>query len=432
MKILSTKSTAEDRRGPAEAEVTLEEFEVKPDTLQMGLEGGRVPHEVEALIQQAIDKGAPLEGALQKQMTAGLDQDLSGVRIHIGPNADKLCRQLSARAFTIGSDIFFQRGAYAPTSLSGRRLIAHELVHVIQQRTGEVSGDENCMVVRPVDDIFEQNADAIATQVVAGGRWDSVTSVFRTQASRSFTIQRTATRMVRAANTAPPAAVAPLNHGSQNCHEFVLGCLLHAEYFTPNNWQLLRAIASQFLMPNTVATWIATHIHQPRRVLVRADVTNPGAMAPRPGDILFTSRLASNNIQHSMIVVQGVVAVAAAGPGAVPAVPTMLIRGFNNAGTFNDPTMPGGLAASAGAGVYDNTDRDIAHGYLWDPPGLNQQFGVPGARLFLHLVRYQHAANHLLAAIGFGHVVRRFAGWQHAPPIPVRPPGCAHLPCPWF
>jgi hypothetical protein len=59
--------------------------------------------------------------------------DFSQVRIHTGTQADQAARALNAYAFTVGRDIVFKAGHYAPDELAGRRLLAHELAHTIQQ-----------------------------------------------------------------------------------------------------------------------------------------------------------------------------------------------------------------------------------------------------------------------------------------------------------
>jgi hypothetical protein len=73
-------------------------------------------------------------------MERAFGADFTGVRAHTGAEADMLNRSLGARAFTAGQDIFFRRGSYDPASRSGRRLLAHELSHVVQQDTGVSSG----------------------------------------------------------------------------------------------------------------------------------------------------------------------------------------------------------------------------------------------------------------------------------------------------
>lgn len=68
----------------------------------------------------------------------GLVCDFSGVRVHTDSKAAKTARALDALAYTVGSNIVFAKGQLAPQTLSGRRLLAHELVHVVQQqKTGE-------------------------------------------------------------------------------------------------------------------------------------------------------------------------------------------------------------------------------------------------------------------------------------------------------
>lgn len=77
--------------------------------------------------------GRPLDPALRAGFEARFGTDLSAVRLHTGGRAARQARALRAQAFTVGTDIAFGAGHYAPTSTTGRRLIAHELVHVLQQ-----------------------------------------------------------------------------------------------------------------------------------------------------------------------------------------------------------------------------------------------------------------------------------------------------------
>jgi hypothetical protein len=84
-------------------------------------------------------------------------QDFSGVRVHAGPQANTLARSYNARAFTMGSDIYFGQGEYSPSSKGGQHLLAHELTHVVQQGTSSV-GMRNAyrsLFNTPVDTINE-------------------------------------------------------------------------------------------------------------------------------------------------------------------------------------------------------------------------------------------------------------------------------------
>ncbi len=62
-----------------------------------------------------------------------MDADFSGVRIHRDAEAASLAKDVNAKAFTIGGDVFFGAGQYQPGSSAGKRLIAHELTHTVQQ-----------------------------------------------------------------------------------------------------------------------------------------------------------------------------------------------------------------------------------------------------------------------------------------------------------
>jgi len=89
--------------------------------------------------------GARLPEALQRKMEACFKTDFSDVRVHITPQA----RAIGALVFTIGSHVHFAPGQYQPETAYGRRLLAHELAHVVQQRQGRVQppGGSNLAIV---------------------------------------------------------------------------------------------------------------------------------------------------------------------------------------------------------------------------------------------------------------------------------------------
>ena len=77
--------------------------------------------------------GRPLEPTLRATMESRFAHDFSRVRVHADGPAEASAAALQARAYTIGSHIAFARGAYDPASEAGKRLVAHELAHVVQQ-----------------------------------------------------------------------------------------------------------------------------------------------------------------------------------------------------------------------------------------------------------------------------------------------------------
>jgi hypothetical protein len=91
--------------------------------------------EVTQQIQSAQGTGQALPVALQPSLEAAFGMDFSGVRLHTDPRANTLNRDLQARAFATGQDIFFRQGEYKPHTADGLRLLGHELQHVQQQNT---------------------------------------------------------------------------------------------------------------------------------------------------------------------------------------------------------------------------------------------------------------------------------------------------------
>ena len=127
-----------------------------------------VDEDVAARINRERGSGQPLDSAVQAQAGKAMGYDMGHVRVHTSAEADALTHSLSAQAFTTGSDIFFRSGAYDPHTEAGQNLIHHELTHVVQQETGNVSGNTAGMVVNPPGDAFEREADAVASSLAQG------------------------------------------------------------------------------------------------------------------------------------------------------------------------------------------------------------------------------------------------------------------------
>jgi hypothetical protein len=80
-----------------------------------------------------VTRGRPLDGASREFFEPRLGQNLENVRVHTDNAASDAARQLRASAFTVGDNIFFAAGQFSPDRTEGRKLLAHELVHTIQQ-----------------------------------------------------------------------------------------------------------------------------------------------------------------------------------------------------------------------------------------------------------------------------------------------------------
>ncbi|GAA4384204.1 DUF4157 domain-containing protein [Agromyces bauzanensis] len=84
--------------------------------------------------------GSALEPAVRTDMESRLGHDFGDVRVHTDASAHDSARSVGAHAYTVGTNVVFQRDAYDPGSLAGRTTLAHELTHVVQQRSGPVDG----------------------------------------------------------------------------------------------------------------------------------------------------------------------------------------------------------------------------------------------------------------------------------------------------
>jgi len=100
-----------------------------------GLPGSRA---VAAVVQRQIESlrggGTPLPNQIRALFEPRFGCDFSHVRVHTDLQAAKTAQALNAAAFTVGRDVMFGAGQYAPETSEGRRLLAHELTHVVQQR----------------------------------------------------------------------------------------------------------------------------------------------------------------------------------------------------------------------------------------------------------------------------------------------------------
>ena len=95
--------------------------------------GGFASPEITQQLSSSRGGGQPLPAETNQFMSSAFGTDFSGVEIHTGSDAVQMNRQLGAKAFTYGNDIYFNTSEYNPNSTNGKRLLAHELTHITQQ-----------------------------------------------------------------------------------------------------------------------------------------------------------------------------------------------------------------------------------------------------------------------------------------------------------
>jgi len=113
--------------------------------------------------------GQPLGAAERRFFEPRFGHDFAQVRVHTNPQAAQSAHAIQARAYTLGQHIVFGRGEYAPDDTQGRRLLAHELTHVVQQGAGGSSGRDGVVRRAPNRELERQAAAKRLQDEKAGG-----------------------------------------------------------------------------------------------------------------------------------------------------------------------------------------------------------------------------------------------------------------------
>ena len=113
--------------------------------------------------------GRPLEPDVRDDMEARLGHDFSDVRVHDDTAAAASATAVNAHAYTVGSNVVFQRDKYDPSTQEGKTTLAHELTHVVQQRSGPVDGTSapGGIKISNPSDRYEREAAANAERVMS-------------------------------------------------------------------------------------------------------------------------------------------------------------------------------------------------------------------------------------------------------------------------
>jgi hypothetical protein len=115
---------------------------------------------VAADIRRASASGQPLPLGVRRFMEPRFKADFSQVKVHTDDRAASLSRQLNARAFAVGSNVFFGKGQFRPETGEGKELIAHELTHTIQQGAAVQRSED---VVQRSEDVVQRSEDVSVT-----------------------------------------------------------------------------------------------------------------------------------------------------------------------------------------------------------------------------------------------------------------------------
>lgn len=151
--------------------------------LQRKAHSAHDPVEVPAAVSEVLrSPGQPLQDDLRGVMQARFGADFSRVRVHADAHAGTSARAVDAAAYTVGHHVVFGAQQFAPSTERGRRLLAHELAHVLQQ--GAQPAVTNGLAIGAVGDAHEAQADRAADAVMRGGHAPAIGSAPRATLQR--------------------------------------------------------------------------------------------------------------------------------------------------------------------------------------------------------------------------------------------------------
>ena len=129
---------------------------------------GAMPQTAPPIVHETLrSPGEMLDRETRAFFESRFGQDFSGVRIHTDSRAAESARAVNALAYTVGRDIAFAPGRFAPATTEGRRLLAHELTHTLQQpHRSSLGAVQTKLGVGDPGDTYEREADRVASRIM--------------------------------------------------------------------------------------------------------------------------------------------------------------------------------------------------------------------------------------------------------------------------
>jgi hypothetical protein len=159
---MSERTTSQRQTAPSHGSTP-----VGSSLLQRRSADGAEPSAVPPIVHEVLGSpGQPLDAETRAFMEPRFGHDFGRVRVHADGKAAESAREVNALAYTVGDHVAFAPGRFAPATVPGQRLLAHELAHVVQQR--EVIGTEP-IAFGPTDALAEREAHSAAGVVLSGG-----------------------------------------------------------------------------------------------------------------------------------------------------------------------------------------------------------------------------------------------------------------------
>src|SRR5262245_24007541 len=166
MESLLQRKCACGRPKPAGGECGACQEKKRDEMLQRRASGSMGRTEVPAVVHEVLrSPGQPLDRATQAFMEPRFGHDFSRVRVHTDTKAAESAQAVNALAYAVGKDIAFAPGQYAPSTVEGQVLLAHELTHVAQQ-AWTTPVPRGGLRIAPPDGALEREAENFATRIL--------------------------------------------------------------------------------------------------------------------------------------------------------------------------------------------------------------------------------------------------------------------------
>ncbi len=137
--------------------------------LQRHANGSAAPAVAPPIVHDVLrSSGQPLEKDAQSYFASKFEHDFSHVRVHTDEQAAESALAVRALAYTVGNHVVFGAGRYSPANSGGRRLLAHELTHVVQQRHNSVPSPQYSLEIGPSHDRYEREAEQLSERMTSG------------------------------------------------------------------------------------------------------------------------------------------------------------------------------------------------------------------------------------------------------------------------
>jgi outer membrane protein OmpA-like peptidoglycan-associated protein len=183
--------------------------------------------------------GRPLDGATRAYFEPRFGHDFGKVRVHADPQANESAQSVNALAYTVGPHIAFASGLYRPHAAGGQQLLAHELTHVVQQKSGVPA--YGSLRIGPEGDSHEREAEAASAAIGSGPQ-----AALPSPAAAPASVQRVCGR----AGIGKPGGCTGINGDLAGEHYlFVVDC----DDFRPGEEARLRTFAAGLAARGTVA-----------------------------------------------------------------------------------------------------------------------------------------------------------------------------------